>query len=780
MTHFKALRDCFLFQRSSAELPLSRKIWHQIWNWGFVVLLSIGLGILSLLLACCNRGYEVFWGYFNSPMILLLNLLPPVILMVGLYAATGRAWIAWLVSSLLMLIPPAVNVYVVSFRDDPFTLAEILLMREGLTIAANYTIELEARIWACIIAIPTVTLFLFFFVRGRNKWLPRTIVGAAMLLSLVPLAFLYTNETVYSDYTWNYEHLTDKRATERFIGKGYWYPFFYALGQMVAPENVSDAPAPSIEISESGEAAVTLQPTTPTAPDEEPIPTVTFEPSDIPDDKKVDVVMIMLEAFSDLTDLGFEGIYDDVYALWHAFEDESYSGDLVTNIFAAGTINTERCVLTGDFWIPEDGYTQPADSYAHYLADQGYTVTGSHPVYGWFYDRRAINSHLGLQDYRFWEERYQFQVTDLAQFLYRDDLFLQDVYDMYLAGTNRQWGLDETGAEALLPYFPEPDLEAITQEILNDLPPELQAQLQPELPAEEPPVEEPAAPAVDENGETIYTEPVPLYYPAERTPYFGFHVTYQGHATYNDSVIHWGNGREYYTRTPAIEAVAMPEYTEPSCAGDTIAMAEAYADYLAYESALAAQTKRAAGISDASYYILNNYLGSICDTIDRVLTLRDQLASQEEPVVLVLFGDHKPWLGDGNSVYKELGVNLDTDTEEGFYNYYSTPYLIWANDAAKEVLDNDFTGVGPTISPAYLMNQLFELCGWEGPAYMNLMDALQPTLPVVNTDGYYVTADGFTDELTEEQQRALTSVRQMADFRRTNVGDIKIVTEELP
>jgi len=351
---------------------------------------------------------------------------------------------------------------------------------------------------------------------------------------------------------------------------------------------------------------------------------------------------------------------------------------------------------------------------------------------------------------------------------------------MYLAGTNRQWGLDETGAEALLPYFPEPDLEAITQEILNDLPPELQAQLQPELPAEEPPVEEPAAPAVDENGETIYTEPVPLYYPAERTPYFGFHVTYQGHATYNDSVIHWGNGREYYTRTPAIEAVAMPEYTEPSCAGDTIAMAEAYADYLAYESALAAQTKRAAGISDASYYILNNYLGSICDTIDRVLTLRDQLASQEEPVVLVLFGDHKPWLGDGNSVYKELGVNLDTDTEEGFYNYYSTPYLIWANDAAKEVLDNDFTGVGPTISPAYLMNQLFELCGWEGPAYMNLMDALQPTLPVVNTDGYYVTADGFTDELTEEQQRALTSVRQMADFRRTNVGDIKIVTEELP
>ena len=52
-------------------------------------------------------------------------------------------------------------------------------------------------------------------------------------------------------------------------------------------------------------------------------------------------------------------------------------------------------------------------------------------------------------------------------------------------------------------------------------------------------------------------------------------------------------------------------------------------------------------------------------------------------MVIVVFGDHNPWLGDGNAVYKAIGLDLDFSTEEGFYNYYSTRYLIWANDAAK-------------------------------------------------------------------------------------------------
>lgn len=63
-----------------------------------------------------------------------------------------------------------------------------------------------------------------------------------------------------------------------------------------------------------------------------------------------------------------------------------------------------------------------------------------------------------------------------------------------------------------------------------------------------------------------------------------------------------------------------------------------------------------------------------------------------------------PWLGAGNSVYKEMGLDIAADHKEGFMNYYRTRYLVWANDAAKDVLGNDFVGKGPDIAPCFLMN----------------------------------------------------------------------------
>lgn len=59
---------------------------------------------------------------------------------------------------------------------------------------------------------------------------------------------------------------------------------------------------------------------------------------------------VMLEAFCDLTDFdalaGFDTV-QEVYAPWHALEEQSLSGRLLTNIFAGGTVDTEWGFLTG-------------------------------------------------------------------------------------------------------------------------------------------------------------------------------------------------------------------------------------------------------------------------------------------------------------------------------------------------------------------------------------------------------------------------------------------------
>ena len=46
----------------------------------------------------------------------------------------------------------------------------------------------------------------------------------------------------------------------------------------------------------------------------------------------------------------------------------------------------------------------------------------------------------------------------------------------------------------------------------------------------------------------------------------------------------------------------------------------------------------------------------------------------DEPCVVVAFGDHKPWLGEENSVYEMLGIDLDVSDLEGFYDYL---YLLY-------------------------------------------------------------------------------------------------------
>src|SRR5699024_5413512 len=103
---------------------------------------------------------------------------------------------------------------------------------------------------------------------------------------------------------------------------------------------------------------------------------------------------------------------------------------------------------------------------------------------------------------------------------------------------------------------------------------------------------------------------------------------------------------------------------------------------------------------------------------DAVTAMVDELEAMDEPVVLVLFGDHKPWGGNGNSAYTGIGADFALSTLEGFYEYYSTPYLIWANSAAKEPLDRDFQGEGGDSSPCFLTTELFEPCGWTGPAFL--------------------------------------------------------------
>lgn len=552
-------------------------------------LAGLCLGLVSLYFASTENRAAIFASYFAHPWVVLLNLLPPVFLILLLYLLIGRAWIAYAVTAVLVLGFSAANLFKLTFRNDPVMFEDLLLLREAGNMAGKYRLFLTPGMAAALLAAILGGAVLFFLARERLFLRPRLIAAGCALLLLIPLSKVYLDPTVYEVKAKNEDAINPLSATEQFVSRGFLYPFLYSI------RSSFDSPPAGYD-EENAKALLSA-----------------YETADIPSEKKVDLIAIQLEGYNDFTRLGAEGIAPEVYAKYHALEAEGYSGRLVTNIFAGGTVDTERCFLTGFSTLPT--FRGKTNSYPWYFRSQGYYVQGAHPCYDWFYNRRNINANLGFEDY--W--------------------YIENYFDPLTDGS--------PGVDAVL--FPQ-----IRQ---------------------------------------LYAQ----HRESSDAPYFSFNVTYQGHGPYSSEYLAWGDG--HFT-------------------GE--------------------------GFTPEEETILNNYFGSIRNTNENLDLLCQFLRDREDPVVLVVFGDHNPWLGDGGYLYERLGIDLDVSHTQGFLNYYGTRYLIWANPAAKAVLGNDFQGEGPDIGPYFLMNEVFKLCSWEGPAYLQALNGIYPQVSAFNTPTGLCLEDG--------------------------------------
>ena len=555
----------------------------------------ICLGLMCLYFCTGVYGFDLFSWYFTQPLVLVLNILPLLALALVLMALTNRAWLTFLLEAVVCLVFSWAQHWKLLARGDPIYAEDLVLIGEATQMADSYIRITWQVVFSALVALG-LTAMLFFLARGRIRtWLPR--LAAAVLVPVLSVS-VFTN---YYDRNVSYYAMTvwpEINAwfeTNNYISRGGIYSFLRTI-----PDALPTPP----EGYRKDAAAELL---------------AAYPSDDIPVDERVSIVITQLEAFADLSVLtdGITGA--DPYAAYHAILEESYHGRLLPNVFAGGTIDTERCVLTG--FSALENFRRSSWSYARYFANQGYTVEGAHAGYESFYNRRNVNENLGIPDYRFIEGYYD----AISGGVPMDNVFLPDV----------------------------------TASVLNAM---------------------------------------------ESGPVFSFNVTYQNHGPYSATA---------------------PRFQEP---------------YIPQET-----------MSEGDYLIANNYLYGLQDTGAHMSTMVDAFRSSK-PVILVFFGDHKPWLGEQSVTYDALGIDIRGGTAESFYNYYATDYLIWANDAAKAVLGKDLTGIGPDISPCFLMNVLFDLCGWEGPGYTKLTDEVMTQIPVIHTTSRYLTGGTLTDTLTEAQQ----------------------------
>lgn len=578
----------------------------------------------------CASPMVLFKAYFTIPRLVLFNLLPVCVLCGCAYLLTNSAAGACLISGTLSVLIALINYYKIAFRDDPLVFEDIYNIREGAQMTGRYQIMLTPKklLLFAVILLAAAAIRLFFDARIRVRFVRPALFGLLLLCFSFCLQRYYfvpgqydgervaIFQTVNKSVDWSLV-----RDTTRYTAHGLYYPLVYSYYSY----DVSTVKPP--EGYDENEAAALLS---------------SWKDENIPEDRRVNVIGLMLESYADFSRFDKEMDFTfNPYEYLNQLRAESFSGDLLVDIFGANTIVSERSFVTGLGASYLSSFRTKTNSYAWYFGDQGYTVEGGHPGYNWFYNRQNVNQSLGFDRYYFDDDTY----AELSgQRNCRNDVFFPHIADLF-----------EKAAE---------------------------------------------------NGED----------------YFSFNVSYEGHGPYSDTETNFA--REYVPR---------------------------------------------GNMTAAEYNAVNNYMELIYDTTVQLERLVDRLRQSEEPVILVLFGDHKPNLGDNSSAYRSLGISLNTETEEGFLNYYTTPYLIWANGAAKARCQNNFTGKGPTLSPSLLMNQVFQLAGWKGDSFAQYTaDFMEKTgITAIHQQNRYVKDGKLITALSEDDARAVSEWKQVQYYRRS-------------
>lgn len=586
-----------------------------------------------------NSLRQVLGVNLRQPLLIVLNALPIGLLLLAFTALFQNVFSAACLTGTCAAALSVANTVKQAVRYEPVMPRDFALLKEAFTAATDYAIQWPVSAIA-VTALAAAVMFLLSLAVGcedfpterLKSWgwrLPCAAAPLAVLIALLPT--VYASNTVYQSFTCSSPYNIPVVFNELGFPYNFCHHFFtYPVDK---PEGYSRAEA---EAWETGDAPGQGAP--------------------------VNVVIVMDEAFSDLTDdeaFTYSEAEDPLKNL-HALrrEDTALSGRLVIPCFAGGTAATEFDVLTGiqgaalspGTVSPFRAMNRNLDSLFRVFNADGYQTQYLHPGDDWFYNRENVYRWLGA----------------------RESVFIDQMENVRYKGSG-SWVEDDYVAELLEERFED---------------------------------------AV-----------------AAGTPLFAYATTIQNHMSY--TVDKYG-----------------PDYRFPPL-------------------------RTSADLDEATRATLEVYVEGARDADAMLGRLVGYFRGREEPVVLVFFGDHLPYLGEA---YDALGIRLapDDNGSEAYLRSYEVPYVIWANAAAAEALDwsaaVETLNLPPdrTLSACFLGSALLELTGrGEESAWFSFSARLRRELPVLHTP---VCRNAYgeplsEDELPEEQRALLEKMRKWTYYK---------------
>ena len=352
--------------------------------------LSFIIVMFTFLFATIHVRFDLIMAILADPVLVFMNWLPVFLLMILCYGISGGCASSFFITAFVVWILSLINYFKLLFRDEPFRFSDILLIQEAQDMAGKYSIRLNYKHWTTLLLMIWGTLVLYSHsakIKIDHYLRCCCIVGAA-LLALISWNTFYLKSAIYDTHV-NREVMNRWSGTQMYQARGFVYPFIYSYTYAVEkePENYDPIRAENL--------------------------LKTYSYAAIPEEEKINIIGIMLESYNDFSKFDLEFPIDP-YQNFHELQKEGISGNLVTNIFAGGTVSTERSFLNG--YQNHPGYQKKTNSFVHYFNEQGYYTEALHPSYGWFYNRRNINDYLGFANFYYIENYFGKIIDDKTLF----------------------------------------------------------------------------------------------------------------------------------------------------------------------------------------------------------------------------------------------------------------------------------------------------------------------------------------------------------------------------
>lgn len=584
---------------------------------GFCILMKpkfhAGAAVAAALLlpgaaVCCTEFYtHVPWDLTH--WIFLLNYLGFLLLDVVFASLLGHTGWGYVVGTAVPMLFGAANYFVVSFRSSPLVPWDFLSLGTAVTVSDNYTFTITYRLVFVLLG------FAYVMILGEKirlklpgSWkrrLAASIFSAGMLWGYVFAVQTDTVKVVFG--------LDDILFTPNVLyrNNGLAVAFLANLQYLDIQKPDGYSAKRAEEIAQEGIG--------------EEIPVSEL----ITSQEKPNVLVIMNEAFSDLSVYGDFDTSEDYMPFIHSLEENTVKGNLYVSVKGGNTANTEFEFLTGNSMaflpagsIPYQQYIKSEmPSLADHMKGLGYVTAALHPYYSSGWNREQVYEYLGF-----------------------DRAYFQE--DFHNASYLRGWVDDRSAFEKLIELYEE-----------------------------------------KEKGEKL----------------FAFEVTMQNHGGYS---------KEYEDLEPDIRLTGYPEE-----------------------------------MRNIQVEAVEKYLTLIQKTDEAFRELLEYFEKEEEPTVILMFGDHQPSDYITNPIQRLLGMDPE-DTEESLEQFskgYVVPYVLWANYEIEEEEVQE-------ISANYLSSLLMEKAGLPKYGYQRYLDGLRVQYPVVTANFYLDGSDWQFKEIDDLAQ----------------------------